>query len=436
MTSAVAHPAREGRLARPSRARVALVAGAALPVGLVLTALEPPGQDWRLTPGLVVLSLCGWAPLLLLRLPLLVAPALAMTVEVLRLVFVPPEPPLPFTAIPVATLVAVYFVATRAGWRVSWVTGGVVAAVLLGVSVGTRHVGGLAAASFQVELVLAATGAGLVTASRWARLTAMEGRAVLAEQTRRDESRRQVAAERVRIARELHDVLAHNLTLVNAQAAVAAYLLHTDPDRAETALHDITHHTRQALDELRATVGLLRQDDDAPGGGGGVDALRPVPGLDGLDGLLAGFATVGIDVTVTVTGTPHPLSAHTDLAAYRILQEALTNASKHAPAAAVRVTLTWTAHHLDLLVVNDALPAARRGHRGTGTGHGLVGMRERALAAGGSFVAGSRPDGSFAVTASLAAGSDATGAGPHTSAAAAGPAATGPAGPTRQEHRS
>jgi len=212
---------------------------------------------------------------------------------------------------------------------------------------------------------------------------------------------REVEGERLRIARELHDVLAHSLTLVNAQAAVADYLVRTDPQAASEVLRGMTQHTARALDELRAMVGLLRQDGDTPGGG--AEGLRPAPGLERLDELLDGFRAAGCDVALTVTGEPLDLPPRGDLAAYRIIQEALTNATKHAPGAPVRVTLDWGTTELTLGVANDRPVGLPSAHRGPGTGHGLIGMRERALAAGGSLWTGRRAGGGYLVSATLPA---------------------------------
>jgi signal transduction histidine kinase len=339
-----------------------------------------------------------WAPLLLTARWPVTALLLVVAAECLRLVLVPLLDPVEFTSIPVATMVATYSVAVRRDWRTAWIAGAAAAGALLVVGLLARPSSQLAANMFALDLVLVATGAGVLLRSRHHRLLALERRAVLAEQTREEEARRQVAAERLRMARELHDVVAHNLALVNAQSGVAEYLLRSDPEAAAKALHDITHHTRQALDELRATVGLLRQVED-PLESDGPDGLRPVPGLADLDDLVAVHTAAGAVVTVTVDGEPQPLTALSGLAAFRIAQEALTNAAKHAPGAVVEVRLGWSESRLEVRVENAPLPPSQRGHRGPGTGHGLVGMRERALATGGSLHTGHRPDGGFVVAA-------------------------------------
>ncbi|WP_086664553.1 sensor histidine kinase [Lentzea kentuckyensis] len=197
-------------------------------------------------------------------------------------------------------------------------------------------------------------------------------------------------AERIRIAQDLHDVVAHHITLVNAQAGVAHHLLDQHPDQARRALADIKQTSRAALDELRATVGLLRHNDDSP------QSREPAPGLDQLGRLADSFRAAGYTVNLTRHGVPQ-LTGTVDLAAYRIVQEALTNASKHGVERRVDIALTCSGDALEIVAVNPASP----GHRGAGTGHGLIGMRERAESAGGRCTAGMRPDGWYEVRASL-----------------------------------
>lgn len=213
-----------------------------------------------------------------------------------------------------------------------------------------------------------------------------------------ERTQRAVLDERLRIARELHDVLAHNLTLVNAQAGVARYLMRSDVEAADAALGDIATHTGRAIDELRATIGLLRRRDDPDG----ADlTLRPVPGLKALDELVRGFESAGTVLDVQSTGTPVPLDQHVDLAAYRIVQESVTNASKHAPGQQVTVVLAWNAAGVRIRVVN---PVTADPHRagGPGTRNGVIGMRERAAASGGTFRAGVAPGSAqFEVVATL-----------------------------------
>jgi len=211
-----------------------------------------------------------------------------------------------------------------------------------------------------------------------------------------------VTAERIRIAHELHDVLAHHIAVVNAQAGVAQYLLRTDPDAADKALTGIAANTRAALDELRATLGLLRAER---GDAVSDEGRAPAPTAAQLDTLIEGVADAGMLLTVETRGAPRPLSGPADLALYRIAQEALTNASKHAPGSAVRVDLDWSDAGITLTVTNTKPATMREVHASglvnEGTGHGLLGMRERAAAAGGTLSVGPTAEGGYQVTAEL-----------------------------------
>ncbi len=338
-----------------------------------------PSFDDTNNLALVLLVPAGWAPLLVRhRWPVLALFAV-VAVEGIHLFAVELVAPVEFNSIPIATMVACYSLAMQRDRWTAWICGGAAALVLLALGTIARPGDQLAANMFALDLVLVATAVGVLIRGRYLRLEAMERRAVQAEEAAEEEARRQVADERLRMARELHDVIAHNLALVNAQSGVAEYLIHTDPEAAAKALKNLTEHTRQALDELRATVGLLRQDTD-----GGEEAQRvPMPGLVDLPTLIESHRSSGVDVTLTVIGEPLTLPALTDLAAYRIAQEAMTNARKHAPEAVVEVTLAWAPDELRLKVTNTASPVAPPEHRGDGTGHGILGMRERALAAHG-----------------------------------------------------
>ncbi|MER6361614.1 sensor histidine kinase [Kitasatospora sp. NPDC001527] len=230
--------------------------------------------------------------------------------------------------------------------------------------------------------------------SRRAHLAAIEERAERAERTREEEARRRVADERIRIARDLHDVVAHHIALANAQAGIAVHLLDRHPAQAREMLSHLTAATGSALRELKATVGLLRRADDpqAP--------LEPAPGLDRLPDLIGAFERAGLPVRLSVEGEPQPLSPGVDLTAYRILQESLTNVAKHAAGTAADVTLTYSGSRVLLSVANDR-PAAVVAVPAAGGGFGLIGMRERASAVGGRLTADRRPGGGFLVSAEL-----------------------------------
>ena len=199
-----------------------------------------------------------------------------------------------------------------------------------------------------------------------------------------------VAGERATIARELHDVIAHSVSVMTVQAGAARVLLDEDrPERARESLLAVEETGRQALGEMRRLLGILRGDDHDT-------RLAPQPGIAEIEGLAEQVRAAGLPVEVVVEGEPRPLPPGADLAAYRVVQEALTNALKHAGAARAEVSIRYGRTALDLAVTNDG--RVRRNGR---VGHGLVGMRERVALYGGDFEAGPREAGGYAVRASL-----------------------------------
>ncbi|GAA0336523.1 histidine kinase [Actinoallomurus spadix] len=239
-------------------------------------------------------------------------------------------------------------------------------------------------------------------------------RAAEARRTRAEEERRRASEERLRIARELHDVLAHNISMINVQAGVALHLMDERPEQARTALAAIKEASKEALAEVRSVLGVLRQvDEDAP--------RAPTAGLGRLDDLVSRARAAGITVRTSVTGRPYPLPAGIDLAAFRILQEGLTNVTRHAgPGVTATVRVAYGAGELALEVEDDG-----RGAPGDlpGGGDGIPGMRERVTALGGEIVAGPRPGaGGFRVHATLPVPVDETRAGIPAQDAAGAPA--------------
>ncbi|MFH9063420.1 sensor histidine kinase [Streptomyces coeruleorubidus] len=205
---------------------------------------------------------------------------------------------------------------------------------------------------------------------------------------RAEAARRRADAERLRIAQELHDVLAHSISVINVQAGVGLALLDSDPEQARTALTTIKAQSKEALGEVRQVLDTLRAPGDAP--------RAPAPGLDRLPELVEQAASAGL--TVDVQGEPPRLAPGTDLAAFRIVQEALTNVVRHSGSRHARVRLAHDADGLRLRIDDDG-PAT--GADAGGSGNGLAGMRERAAALGGTIEAGPRPDGGFRVLAVL-----------------------------------
>jgi signal transduction histidine kinase len=229
---------------------------------------------------------------------------------------------------------------------------------------------------------------------RRAYYTSLEDRAARLEAERDAQAQVAAAAERARIARELHDVIAHNVSVMVVQADGASYALGSDPDRARQALAAISATGRQALTEMRRMLGVLRRDED-----GSEPERAPLPGIGQLGELLEQTRATGLAVSFTVEGVPQPLPDGAALAAYRIVQESLTNTRKHGgPRAAAQVTLRYLEDALLLRITDD-------GHGGAaasdGAGHGLTGMRERVAIYGGWVQAGPRPSGGYQVTARL-----------------------------------
>ncbi|MFF7987290.1 sensor histidine kinase [Streptomyces sp. NPDC007901] len=226
-------------------------------------------------------------------------------------------------------------------------------------------------------------------------LAAAEARAELAEHTREEEALRRVTEERIRMARELHDVVAHHIALAATQARTVTYLMRHHPERAPEMMENLCDSTDEALRELRATVGLLRQrgDTDSP--------REPAPGLAQLPDLLRSFERAGLSVEVTTEGEAQPLSPGVDLTAYRIIQEALTNVTKHADTAGARVHLAYARRWVTITVVDEGSPGLPASPPGRVSGYGLIGMRERAQSVGGRLQAGPREEGGFTVTLGL-----------------------------------
>ncbi len=296
----------------------------------------------------------------------------------------------------VALVIAFFTVAVRGSRWVPWVA---VAAGWLGFALLGPIASGRRPLSLAGALGLGAWLLVLVTVAEVVR--ARRERALAAARSREEETRRRISEDRLRLARELHDVLAHSISLINVQAGVALHLMDERPEQARTALTAIKQTSKEALTDLRGMLGVLRQAD--PG-----DAPRsPAPGLARLDDLAAGASGAGIKVKLGIEGEARPLPAGLDLAAFRIVQEALTNVARHAGPATATVTIRYGERELAVRVDDDgrgvppellrhfAAPAPPDG------GNGIRGMRERAEALSGQLTAGSRPGGGFRVDARL-----------------------------------
>ncbi|MFD5164303.1 sensor histidine kinase [Streptomyces hawaiiensis] len=374
----------------------AVLAAAVLVCMVAGSFVEPRHRDsvsWALrTPdslSLVLIALGAAALVFRRRAPMTVL-ALTGTVSVLESVTGDPRAPVAMSAV-----VALYTVASTTDRPTTWRVGLLTMTVLTGAAMSA---GSLPWYAQENLAIFAWTGigatAGDAVRSRRAFVQAIRERAERAERTREEEARRRVAEERLRIARDLHDVVAHHIALVNVQAGVAAHVMDKRPDQAKEALAHVREASRSALDELRATVGLLRQsgDPEAP--------TEPAPGLDRLDELTGTFRSAGLRIEVARADQGTTLPAAVDLAAYRIIQEALTNVQKHAgPQAKAEVSVVHVGPNIEITVLDDG--SGEHETQDSGGGHGLLGMRERVTALRGTLTTGPRYGGGFRVHAIL-----------------------------------
>lgn len=231
---------------------------------------------------------------------------------------------------------------------------------------------------------------GRVAASRHAGARAIERRAAERDRRREAEARAAVAAERRRIARELHDAVSHSLAMIAMQAGGAQGILRRQPERAEESLQSIERAAREGLTEMRRLLGLMGDDRDPE--------LSPQPEIARVQTLIEAARAAGLDVSFTSEGEPRPVAPAIDLSAYRIVQEALTNAAKHAGRCRAAVVLRWEQRTLELEITNDG---TRPRQKEPATGRGLIGMRERAALVGGELETGRRENGDYRVWARL-----------------------------------
>ncbi|WP_229926089.1 sensor histidine kinase [Streptomyces longispororuber] len=380
----------------------AVLAAAALFCMVIGSFAEPYGEHgstWNVhAPGALSLTLMtlGAATLVLRRRTPWTVLAVTSAFSLVELVSTGPRAPVVMCAV-----IALYTVAARTNRPTSWRIGLVTMAGLTGVAMLAGPLPWYAQENIGIFAWTGmAAAAGDAVRSRRAFVDAIRERAERAERTREVEARRRVAEERLRIARDLHDVVAHHIALVNVQAGVAAHVMDKRPDQAKEALSHVREASRSALGELRATVGLLRQngDPEAP--------TEPAPGLGRLDDLVDTFRHAGLPVEVARGDSGLTLPAAVDLAAYRIIQEALTNVQKHAGEhAKAEVSVVGVGSNLEVTVLDDGAgaDAVERPDDDPerGGGHGLLGMRERVSALGGRCSAGPRYGGGFRVHAIL-----------------------------------
>jgi signal transduction histidine kinase len=371
------------QLFRAQRSDVLVALALAIPV--IGSLAVRAGRDDH--PLLLVLSLGALAPILRRHRPgaaLLLAVAVQSAMPDNRALLLP-------------VMAVLYTIAARAPWRTAAAAGAaatvpaIIAGAIFGGGVITDH-GGLAgyvignAASYA-----AAVAAGLYVGARRRVVDGLHERAARLERERKLLADRAVAQERVRIAQELHDIVAHNVSLMVVQAQALGA---TVPDeRVIQSTDAIADLGRQAMTEMHTTLRLLRGDGERP-------ELSPQPGLAQLERLIEQLRRAGLEIELTVGGQPRPLPLGVDLSAYRIIQEALTNVVKHAAGASTKVTLVYRADGIELTIVDTEGQARTTLLRDPSDGHGVIGMRERAALFGGRLTTEALPDG-FKVTAML-----------------------------------
>ncbi|MFC5654937.1 sensor histidine kinase [Streptomyces nogalater] len=365
----------------------------AFPVALITTSLQA-----------AALLLAGWRPLSAWALSLAAATATALLARP-HLAALPPGgsgPNWPWTTPTVIAHMAVFLLLAlrvRPAGVVAAFTVTTAVTWVLQASMGTGHYSGTGTLAVGLCAVMAVTGSAL--------RSRQQARSELVQQTTisvEERARRTLLEERSRIARELHDVVAHHMSVISIQAQVAPHLVENPSPELLENLSGIRANALEALTELRRVLGVLRSENPedpyglgAPGTGAAPDA--PQPTLDRLDALIENTRAAGLDVTAEVVGAIRPHAPGVELSAYRIVQEALSNALRHAPGSRVRVEVGHLPEGLRLVV--DNTPPRHPAPPSPGAGHGLLGMRERVAMLGGRLTAGGTEGGGFSVTAFL-----------------------------------
>jgi signal transduction histidine kinase len=371
------------------------IAAAVCAGGLIYELVDVDDVGARLN-AVDFVTCAGAAALILLRRR---APLTVLVVAVIAAVWslIPDDDP---GVLRVAASIALYTVASTSGRRTAW-TAGVATAAALYVTAAITSPGPWYDGE-NLELIAwasVATAAGEAVRSRRAynlarqeTATALRDRAERAEHALEEEARRQVIEERMRIARELHDVVAHHIAVINVQAGVAAHLLRDNPTGAQEALTHVRRGAASVLDELSSILSVIRQPDEA------TSTTDPLPTLDDLQRLIADFGKVGLEIEWHTAGARRPVAPTIGLAAYRIIQESLTNAHRYGCHQRATLRLTYERDALRIEILND-IDTDRS--IGTRRGHGTVGMRERIAAAGGTIEIGPTAGGQFRVHATL-----------------------------------
>ncbi|MEO3828482.1 histidine kinase [Actinomadura sp. B10D3] len=363
-----------------------LVGACALAVALVAGTLAVPSQDGRDEPfgplGFVLLVLPALAVAARRRAPAAVAAGTSLA----AVAYYALDNQGIFAAAPAA--IGIYTLMGTGARVAAAVTAAFLAGSIFAIEAARRaddHAGFFWIAGWAAAMLVL----GELTRNRRDYLRLVEQRAAEAERTREEAALRRAGEERLWIAQELHDALTHSISVINVQAGVAVHLIDRDPARSRAALGAVKEAGREAMRELRDTLGALRQ----------VDGDGAVPGFDRLPRLVERSRAAGLVTTYRVRGEPRPVPDEAGRAAYRIVQEALTNVLRHAGHVPVSVVVAHEPGRIVLEVDND--PGADVPPRATESGMGLIGMRERAMAVGGSLAAGPAPDGGFRVWAEL-----------------------------------
>jgi signal transduction histidine kinase len=298
--------------------------------------------------------------------------------------------------LPLVVLVGAYTLGAYCPARQAIAGASLIAGVLLLLLVGHAHGFGVDDALGNAAFFAASGALGWSVQSRRLRLEALEQRADALQREQDEEARRAVADERLRIAQELHDVVAHSMSIIAVQAGAGMHVVDRDPDEAKKALENISATSRSTLTELRRLLGVLREGEEGA-------AYAPAPGLADLDRLVGEVADAGLPVAVDLDGDLSTVPPGVDFTAYRVVQEALTNVLKHAGPAEASVRVTNDSGRLSIEVTDDGRGV--NGRAGS-AGHGLMGMRERVAVYGGTLDVGPRSGGGFRVAAELPYGSN------------------------------
>ncbi|MDP9827735.1 sensor histidine kinase [Kineosporia succinea] len=295
-----------------------------------------------------------------------------------------------YNTIPGPAVLCAHEVASHYGRRVSLAAGAVCAVLTMAIlQIYSPHAVLSWGTAQNMALVVLPLALGVAAHDRRAWTQALLDRAATAERNQEETARRRVSEERLRIARDVHDAVAHALVTINVQAGVGAYLVKSDPDEAHVALRTIKQVSGDALTDLRSTLGVLREATGAP-----------PPGIDALGELAESMRTAGIDLTLDIDDVGPHLPTSVGTTAYRVVQEALTNTLRHAGPTCAHITVTRDRSALTLRISDDGGTPTDLLSR-SGSGNGLRGMRERATALGGTLEAGPRPTGGWLVKAVL-----------------------------------